>query len=114
MNLFKTLKQDQKLKKFLHIIEDSPVYPVFYDQKRTVLSLPPIINSDSTKEKKLMKVLNSFRLSMLSIISDLNKEMTEVFTTENEYQHSEIKRGNDRIKTLEDLFHRKRMTEYSL
>jgi phenylalanyl-tRNA synthetase beta chain len=49
VDLFKTLKEDQKLKKFLHIIEDSPVYPVFYDQKRTVLSLPPIINSDSTK-----------------------------------------------------------------
>ena len=37
------------MKKFLPIIEDSPVYPVFYDAKRTVLSLPPIINSDTTK-----------------------------------------------------------------
>lgn len=37
------------MKKFLPIIEDSPVYPVFYDAKRTVLSLPPIINSDATK-----------------------------------------------------------------
>ncbi|KAJ4837850.1 hypothetical protein Tsubulata_001665 [Turnera subulata] len=35
---------DLKLKKFLHIIEDSPVYPVLYDSERTVLSLPPIIN----------------------------------------------------------------------
>lgn len=26
-----------------------PTYPVFYDAKRTVLSLPPIINSDTTK-----------------------------------------------------------------
>ncbi|GJM95552.1 hypothetical protein PR202_ga12302 [Eleusine coracana subsp. coracana] len=33
-----------KLKKFLHIIEKSPVYPVIYDSNRTVLSLPPIIN----------------------------------------------------------------------
>mmetsp|Transcript_7134 Transcript_7134/g.26239 ORF Transcript_7134/g.26239 Transcript_7134/m.26239 type:complete len:597 (+) Transcript_7134:164-1954(+) len=37
-------KQDQKLKKFLHIISDSVVYPVLYDANRTVLSLPPIIN----------------------------------------------------------------------
>jgi len=37
------------LSKFLHIIEDKPLYPVFYDAKRTVLSLPPIINSDATK-----------------------------------------------------------------
>lgn len=43
------LRQDQKLKKYLHIIEDSPLYPVFYDANRTVLSLPPIINSDATK-----------------------------------------------------------------
>ena len=37
------------LKKFLHIIENKPLFPVFYDAKRTVLSLPPIINSDATK-----------------------------------------------------------------
>jgi len=33
----------------LHIIEDKPKFPVFYDSKGQVLSLPPIINSDATK-----------------------------------------------------------------
>lgn len=47
--LFDVLKQDQKLKKYLHIIEGKPRYPVFYDAKGQVLSLPPIINSDPTK-----------------------------------------------------------------
>ncbi|XP_075101270.1 phenylalanine--tRNA ligase beta subunit, cytoplasmic isoform X1 [Nicotiana tabacum] len=42
--LMEFYKSDLKLKKFLHIIENSPVYPVIYDCKRTVLSLPPIIN----------------------------------------------------------------------
>jgi len=37
------------LKKYLHIIENKPLFPAFYDAKRTVLSLPPIINSDATK-----------------------------------------------------------------
>lgn len=37
-------EHDQKLKKFVPIIEDSLVYPVLYDAKGTVLSLPPIIN----------------------------------------------------------------------
>ncbi|XP_051206460.1 phenylalanine--tRNA ligase beta subunit, cytoplasmic [Lolium perenne] len=37
-------KSDMKLKKFLHIIENSPEFPVIYDSNRTVLSLPPIIN----------------------------------------------------------------------
>jgi phenylalanyl-tRNA synthetase beta chain len=42
-------EHDRNLKKFLHIIRDSPVYPVIYDANRTVLSLPPIINSDHSK-----------------------------------------------------------------
>lgn len=48
-DLFDKLRTDQKLKKYLAIIEDAPRYPVFYDAKRTVLSLPPIINSEATK-----------------------------------------------------------------
>uniref|UniRef100_A0A7N0URX8 phenylalanine--tRNA ligase n=1 Tax=Kalanchoe fedtschenkoi TaxID=63787 RepID=A0A7N0URX8_KALFE len=42
--LMEFYKSDLKLNKFLHIIENSPVFPVIYDCKRTVLSLPPIIN----------------------------------------------------------------------
>ncbi|KAJ2455214.1 phenylalanine--tRNA ligase subunit beta [Coemansia sp. RSA 2336] len=41
--------KDAKIKHFLHIIEDSPVYPVVYDANRTVMSLPPLINSDHSK-----------------------------------------------------------------
>lgn len=47
--LFDVLREDSKLKAFLPIIEDKPKYPVFFDANRNVLSLPPIINSDSTK-----------------------------------------------------------------
>ncbi|CDW75114.1 phenylalanyl-trna synthetase beta chain [Stylonychia lemnae] len=47
--LFEKLRQDQKLKKYLHIIENKPKFPVFYDANGQVLSLPPIINSDATK-----------------------------------------------------------------
>jgi len=49
VQLFDVLRKDLKLKKYLGIIEDKDKYPVFYDAKRTVLSLPPIINSDTTK-----------------------------------------------------------------
>ncbi|CAK9880810.1 unnamed protein product [Sphagnum jensenii] len=42
--LMEFYKSDMKLKKFLNIIENSLVYPVLYDSKRRVLSLPPIIN----------------------------------------------------------------------
>ncbi|KAN0035959.1 hypothetical protein ACTA71_005257 [Dictyostelium dimigraforme] len=39
------------LKKFLPIIKDSPIYPVIYDSKNVVCSLPPIINGEHSKIK---------------------------------------------------------------
>ncbi|OAV97768.1 phenylalanyl-tRNA synthetase, beta subunit [Puccinia triticina 1-1 BBBD Race 1] len=42
-------QSDKHLSKYLHIIRDSPLYPIIYDHSRTVLSMPPIINSDKTK-----------------------------------------------------------------
>lgn len=42
-------QSDKQLSKYLHIIRDSPVYPIIYDQKDRVLSMPPIINSDHSK-----------------------------------------------------------------
>lgn len=44
-----SLQKHQQLGKYLHIIRDSSVYPVIYDSKRTVCSLPPIINGDHSK-----------------------------------------------------------------
>lgn len=59
------LQKDMKIKSYLPIIRgttlivrnngksrfvtDSPVYPIIYDSKRRVLSMPPIINSDHSK-----------------------------------------------------------------
>jgi phenylalanyl-tRNA synthetase beta chain len=47
--LFNILKNDMKMKKFLPILDGHEKYPVFYDKNRQVLSLPPIINSETTK-----------------------------------------------------------------
>mmetsp|Transcript_14943 Transcript_14943/g.23657 ORF Transcript_14943/g.23657 Transcript_14943/m.23657 type:complete len:598 (-) Transcript_14943:248-2041(-) len=44
-------KENCKLKPFLKIINKSPVYPVIYDSKRVVCSLPPIINGEHSKIK---------------------------------------------------------------
>merc|ERR1740117_298245 len=49
VKLFDTLSQHQQLKAYLPIIKDCPTYPVIYDSKRTVLSLPPIINGEHSK-----------------------------------------------------------------
>lgn len=47
--LMEFYESDKNLGKYLHIIRDSPVYPVIFDAKRTVCSLPPIINSNHSK-----------------------------------------------------------------
>jgi phenylalanyl-tRNA synthetase beta chain len=49
VELMEFYEKDQKLKHYLHIIRDSPVYPVIYDAKRRVCSMPPIINGDHSK-----------------------------------------------------------------
>lgn len=49
-------ESDKRLSKFLHIIKDSPVFPLVSDHKKsTVLSLPPIINGDHSKIKVTTK-----------------------------------------------------------
>lgn len=42
-------ENDKNLGKFLHIIKDSPGYPLYVDEADQVLSMPPIINSEATK-----------------------------------------------------------------
>ncbi|KAJ2784907.1 phenylalanine--tRNA ligase subunit beta [Coemansia javaensis] len=40
---------DGHIENYLDIIRESPVYPVVYDANRTVMSLPPLINSNHSK-----------------------------------------------------------------
>ena len=51
LELMDFYQADRKLSKFLHIIKDSPVFPVIRDDNGVVLSLPPIINGDHSKIK---------------------------------------------------------------
>nr|KMM73241.1 phenylalanyl-tRNA synthetase beta chain [Coccidioides posadasii RMSCC 3488] len=74
-------EKDKHLGKFLHIIRDSPVYPIIYDSNRTVCSLPPIINGDHSKitldtrnvfmeitatDKTKVEVVNNIMVAMFS------------------------------------------------
>ena len=42
-------EKDKHLGRYLHIIRDSPIYPVIFDSNHKVCSLPPIINGDLSK-----------------------------------------------------------------
>ncbi|KZF22192.1 phenylalanyl-tRNA synthetase beta subunit [Xylona heveae TC161] len=69
--LMKFYENDKHLGKYLHIIRDSPVYPVIYDANRTVCSLPPIINGDHSKIRMSTK-------NVLIEITALDKTKVEV------------------------------------
>ena len=73
--------KDRHLSRYLHIIRDSPVYPIIYDKNRTVLSMPPIINSNHSKitlntrnvfiditatDKTKLEIVNHVLVSMFS------------------------------------------------
>ncbi|KAI8812025.1 hypothetical protein BJ742DRAFT_794551 [Cladochytrium replicatum] len=84
-------ESDRKLSKFLHIIRDSPVYPVIYDSNRTVLSLPPIINSNHSKialETKNVFIectatdITKARVVLNTIVAMFSQYCAEPFTVE--------------------------------
>ncbi|KAF3639732.1 putative phenylalanine--tRNA ligase beta subunit [Capsicum annuum] len=81
--LMEFYKSDLKLKKFLHIIENSPVYPVIYDCKRTVLSLPPIINGAhsaiSLKTKNVFIECTATDLTKANIVLNTMVTMFSVY-----------------------------------
>jgi len=97
--LMEFYEKDKHLGRFLHIIRDSPVYPVIYDANRTVLSLPPIINGNHSKitldtrnvlieitatDKTKVEIVNHMLIAMfagyaesiepIKIVSDHNNE----------------------------------------
>ncbi|KAF7433065.1 phenylalanine--tRNA ligase subunit beta [Pleurotus ostreatus] len=47
--LMTVYESEKHLARYLHIIRDSPVYPIIYDAEDRVLSMPPIINSNHSK-----------------------------------------------------------------
>ncbi|KAF5363652.1 hypothetical protein D9756_000490 [Leucocoprinus leucothites] len=47
--LMTVYESEKHLARYLHIIRDSPVYPIIYDAEDHVLSMPPIINSEHSK-----------------------------------------------------------------
>ncbi|RDA85006.1 hypothetical protein CP532_2045 [Ophiocordyceps camponoti-leonardi (nom. inval.)] len=76
-------ENDRHLGRYLHIIRDSPVYPVILDANRVVCSLPPIINSDQSKIT--LKTTNVFieitatDLTKLQIVTDMLVTMFSVY-----------------------------------
>ena len=47
--LLEILKQDNKLKKYVYMLEGAEVFPILRDAENKVLALPPLINSEYSK-----------------------------------------------------------------
>ncbi|WYZ40505.1 hypothetical protein EsH8_IV_000846 [Colletotrichum jinshuiense] len=77
---------DKHLGKYLHIIKDSPVYPVIYDKNRVVCSLPPIINGDHSKitvdTKNVFIEMTATDATKLDIVCDMMVTMFSTYCAE--------------------------------
>lgn len=80
------LQKDKHLGKYLHIVRDSPVYPVIYDSNNTVCSLPPIINGNHSKisvnTKNVFIEMTGLDKTKLEIVNKVITTMFSQYTTE--------------------------------
>ena len=107
--LMQFYENDKHLGKYLHIIRDSPVYPVIYDSQRTVCSLPPIINGDLSKitlnTRNVFMEITATALTKLEIVNNIMVSMfsqycAEPFTIE---PIEVISRHNEETRQTPDL-----------
>jgi phenylalanyl-tRNA synthetase beta chain len=84
--LMELYESDRHLSRYLHIIRDSPVYPIIYDSTQQVLSMPPIINSQHTKisleTKNVFIDLTATDRTKLSIVTNMMVTMFAQYTAE--------------------------------
>lgn len=77
---------DKHLGRYLHIIRDSPVYPVIYDAQRRVCSLPPIINGDHSKitleTTNVFIEITATDMTKLGIVTDILVTMFSLYCAE--------------------------------
>ncbi|MCJ1389532.1 phenylalanine--tRNA ligase subunit beta [Xylographa bjoerkii] len=86
VEMMKFYESDKHLSRYLHIIKDSPVYPVILDANRTVCSMPPIINSNhskiSTKTRNVFIDVTATDRTKLEIVTNILVAMFSQYTEE--------------------------------
>ena len=84
--LMKFYEKDRHLGRYLHIIRDSPVYPVIFDANRVVCSLPPIINGNhskiTTKTKNVFIEITATDKTKVEIVTNMVVTMFSQYTAE--------------------------------
>ncbi|MCJ1412670.1 phenylalanine--tRNA ligase subunit beta [Ptychographa xylographoides] len=86
VEMMKFYETDKHLSRYLHIIKDSPVYPVILDSNRTVCSMPPIINSNHSKisidTRNVFIDVTATDRTKLAIVTDIMVTMFSQYTEE--------------------------------
>lgn len=84
--MLSSFQNDKHLSRFLPIIRDSPVYPVIYDSKHIVCSLPPIINGDHSKirpnTKNVFIEITALDKTKVEIVNNILVAMFSQYTEE--------------------------------
>lgn len=79
-------QKDKNLGKYLHIVKDSPVYPVIQDSNNVVCSLPPIINGNHSKisvnTKNVFIEMTGLDKTKLEVVNRIMTTMFSQYTTE--------------------------------
>ena len=84
--LMKFYEKDRHLSRYLHIIRDSPVYPVILDANKNVCSMPPIINSNrskiTTKTRNVFIDITATDKTKVEIVCNILVAMFSQYTSE--------------------------------
>ena len=99
------LRKVKKGEEYAHLINQSPVYPVIVDSEDTILSLPPIINSDETTVQEDTKNL-FFEITCLDeevAKVALNVLVTNIAERQGQMKSVEIRYPDGRVEVLPDL-----------
>jgi len=95
------------VREYLPIIEHSPVYPVIYDSKDVVLSLPPVINGEHSKIT--LKTKNVFIESTCTDLTKANIALNVLVASFGEYCKKKF--VVEQVKVIYDDFQEKKETE---
>lgn len=95
----------------MHIIKDSPIYPIITDSKGRVLSLPPIINGDHSKitlnTKNVFIEVTATDLTKAKIVLDTVVCMFSQYSTDKyTAEYCEIQLPNGEIQKYPELSYR--------
>lgn len=105
-----------QLKQYLHIIKDSPVYPVISDNKGRILSMPPIINGDHSKislnTKNVFIECTATDLTKAKVVLDTIVCMFSQYCTDKySVEYCEVEYPDGNVRLCPDLEYREEVVK---